>query len=224
MTPNGFEETGCVVVPAVLPAGDCDAAAGLVEALGSGGAGTRSLLSQPWCAALAQRLRQHRVLSGLMPAGLVAVQCTFFEKSASLNWLVPVHQDLGIPVAERVDHPALRAWSQKEGALFVQPPVDFLAQLIAVRIHLDPCTAQDGPLRAIPGTHRRGLITDEDAGALRARGPEISLCADKGDAVVMRPLLLHASSKATGTSRRRVLHFLFGPGQPPHGLRWQHAA
>jgi ectoine hydroxylase-related dioxygenase (phytanoyl-CoA dioxygenase family) len=154
---------------------------------------------------------------------LVAGARGAFEKSASLNWLVPVHQDLAIPVAERVDHPALRAWSEKEDTLFVQPPVDFLAQLIAVRVHLDACTAQDGPLRAIPGTHRRGQITEQDAGALRARGPEITLCADKGDAIVMRPLLLHASSKATGASRRRVLHFLFATCHPPHGLRWHHA-
>lgn len=211
-------------VPAVLPADDCDAIADLVDALGPGGAGTRSLLAHPWCRALAQRLRQHPVLSGLMQPGSVAVQCTFFEKSASLNWLVPVHQDLAIPVAERVDHPALRAWSEKEGSLFVQAPVDFLAHLVAVRVHLDACTAQDGPLRAIPGTHRLGKIADPDASALRARGPEITLCADKGDAVAMRPLLLHASSKATGTSRRRVLHFLFAPRHPPHGLRWHHAA
>jgi len=73
--------------------------------------------------------------------------------------------------------PALRAWSEKEGVLFVQAPVDFLAQLIAVRAHLDACTAQDGPLRTVPGT-----------------------------------------------SRRRVLHFLFAPRHPPHGLRWHHAA
>jgi ectoine hydroxylase-related dioxygenase (phytanoyl-CoA dioxygenase family) len=159
-----------------------------------------------------------------MPTGSVAVQCTFFEKSAAINWLVPVHQDLGIPVAERVDHPALRAWSEKEGSLFVQPPADFLAQLIAVRLHLDPCTAQDGPLRVIPGTHRCGRIADEEAIALRSRGLEVTLCAAKGDALAMRPLLLHASSKATGTSRRRVLHFLFAPADPPHGLRWQHAA
>jgi hypothetical protein len=36
----------------------------------------------------------------------------------------------------------------------------------------------------------------------------------------MRPLLLHASSKATGTSRRRVLHFVFGPPDLPLGLAW----
>lgn len=223
LTTQSLEESGSALVPAVLAPDDCDRIADLVQALGAAGAGTRSLLAQPWCAALARRLLQHPVLSGWMPAGSVAVQCTFFEKSAAINWLVPVHQDLGIPVAERVDHPALRAWSEKEGSLFVQPPADFLAQLIAVRLHLDPCTAQDGPLRVIPGTHRRGHIADEEAIALRSRGLEVTLCAAKGDALVMRPLLLHASSKATGTGRRRVLHFLFAPADPPHGLRWQHA-
>jgi hypothetical protein len=43
-------------------------------------------------------------------------------------------------------------------------------------------------------------------------------------ALVMRPLALHTSSKATGTSRRRVLHFVFGPAELPYGLQWEHAA
>jgi hypothetical protein len=37
----------------------------------------------------------------------------------------------------------------------------------------------------------------------------------------MRPLILHASSKATGAGERRVLHFLFGPPTLPHGLKWR---
>ena len=41
--------------------------------------------------------------------------------------------------------------------------------------------------------------------------------------MILRPLLLHASSKATGGSRRRVLHFLFGPRELPCGLAWAHA-
>ena len=36
----------------------------------------------------------------------------------------------------------------------------------------------------------------------------------------MRPLLLHASSKASGTSRRPVLHFLFDPAALPDGMAW----
>ena len=38
--------------------------------------------------------------------------------------------------------------------------------------------------------------------------------------MLMRPLLLHASSKTAGTSRRRVLHFLFGPRELAFGLVW----
>jgi hypothetical protein len=53
---------------------------------------------------------------------------------------------------------------------------------------------------------------------------EIACNAHRGSALVMRPLLLHASSKASGLSRRRVLHLLFGPRQLPHGLNWQHVA
>ena len=40
---------------------------------------------------------------------------------------------------------------------------------------------------------------------------------------MMLPLLLHASSKATGARRRRVRHLLFGPRRPPLGLAWAHA-
>jgi hypothetical protein len=36
----------------------------------------------------------------------------------------------------------------------------------------------------------------------------------------MRPLLLHASSKAINPNRRRVLHFLFGSASLPLGLEW----
>jgi hypothetical protein len=102
-------------------------------------AGTRCLLSQSWCGSLAQRLRKHSFLSRLVPAEFVAVQCAYFEKSASCNGLVPFHQDLSIPVAERVCDPALRGWSEKEGALFVQAPVGILEQLVALRVHLDFC-------------------------------------------------------------------------------------
>jgi ectoine hydroxylase-related dioxygenase (phytanoyl-CoA dioxygenase family) len=187
------------------------------------GGGTRCLLPLAWCAALACRLRLHPALSGLIPAGHVAVQCTYFEKSASRNWLVPIHQDLSIPVACRVDAPGLRGWSEKEGALFVQAPAELLAQLVAVRVHLDACGADDGPLRVLPGSHRLGLVAPEAAVLARNAAAEVTCEAAPGDALVMRPLLLHASSKASGQSRRRVLHFVFGPPLLTHGLAWRQA-
>ena len=214
---------GFALVPEVLRTEECEAIAGYASPSVSTSAGTRSLLQQSWCASLAERLREHPVLSKLVPAEFVAAQCTYFEKSASRNWLVPVHQDLSIPVAARVSNPALRGWSEKEGSLFVQAPIEFLEKLVAVRVHLDACASQDGPLRVVPGTHGRGRIEPEVAAAIRATAMEVPCHAEKGEALAMRPLLLHASSKATGTSRRRVLHFLFGPRQLPYGLRWQHA-
>lgn len=156
MTPDSFPATGFALIPAILPAAECESIAARIQP-GAASAGTRCLLPLAWCAALARRLRLHPALTGLIPAGHVAVQCTYFEKSAARNWLVPVHQDLSIPVARRVDAPGLRGWSEKEGALFVQAPAELLAQLVAVRVHLDACGADDGLLRVLPGSHGLAL-------------------------------------------------------------------
>ena len=72
------------------------------------------------------------------------------------------------------DAPGLRGWSQKEGALFVQAPVELLAQLVAVRVHLDACGADDGPLRVLPGSHRLGLVAPE--AAVLARNAVAGFC------------------------------------------------
>lgn len=189
----------------------------------SASGGQRDMLARPWCRALAHRLQQLPALAGLIPASAVAVQCTYFEKTAARNWLVPLHQDLSIPVAERVDAPGLHGWSDKDGALFVQPPAPLLQSLLAVRLHLDPCQADDGPLRMVPASHRQGVLAADAAQALRTTMGDTACHADAGTALVMRPLLLHASSKAGGTGRRRVLHFVFGPAQLPWGLRWPDA-
>jgi hypothetical protein len=215
-----FLRDGFAVVPTVLSDAQCDAVAAWVDAFASDSPGTRSLLSHDGCRALVATLRAHPSLAVLIPADHVAVQCTYFEKSIDNNWLVPIHQDLSIPVRARVDHPALRGWSDKEGTLFVQPPADVLETLVAVRIHLDPCLETDGPLQLVPGTHTRGRIDAAEASRLKQAGPVIACTVDRGGALVMRPLALHASSKATGTSRRRVLHIVFGPAEPGYGLQW----
>jgi hypothetical protein len=220
MSGAGFDADGFVVVERVLAAPECAALAARVLLADPGAGGTRCLLAQPWCVALAARLRAHAALSGLIPAGHVAVQCTWFEKSAARNWLVPIHQDLSIPVAARVADAALRGWSEKEGTLFVRAPDEVLARMVAVRIHLDPCGGDDGPLRVVAGSHRHGVLSDDAAAAMRASTPETICLGGVGSALVMRPLLLHASSKGRGNSQRRVLHFVFGPRELPYGLQW----
>lgn len=214
-----LDADGFALVPKLLSEAECDRVAQALSSAELQGVGSRRLLEEDWCADLAQRLLIHPEIRGALPVNARAVQCTFFEKSAERNWLVPIHQDLSIPVARRVSHPALSGWSEKEGAVFVQPPDTVLRQLLAVRVHIDRCSEEDGPLRLVPGSHQLGRV-DPDRAAILGRTQGIVVPAERGDALLMRPLVLHASSKSSGTSRRRVLHFLFGPEALPFGLAW----
>lgn len=213
-----FAREGYLAVAGAVTSSLCDRLGAAFDGMSL--TGTRNTLA---CAAelgLLAQLRACPDLAAVLPADAVAVQCTFFQKSANRNWLVSLHQDRSIPVRSRVTHSALRGWSEKEGVLYVQPPMEVLQQMVAVRVHLDPCGTQDGPLRVVPGSHRQGVVRNPTAMGYVER-----VClAQTGDVLAMRPLLLHASSKACGTSRRRVLHVLFGPAALPCGLVWAQTA
>jgi hypothetical protein len=217
-TQNGFAITGPLLSRAA-----CAEIESVVDRIAFNGAGTRSLIDRPWCQVLSKSIRQYPDVRQLLPDDYVAVQCTYFEKSVALNWLVPLHQDLSIPVKERIEHPELTGWSEKDGSIFVQPPREFLEKLVALRLHIDECGLEDGPLKVISGSHLLGRLCNDAALEIRAMRGEVACPVEKGCALMMRPLLLHASSKSVGQSRRRVLHFVFGPRNPPYGLTWRHA-
>ncbi|MCX5660605.1 MAG: phytanoyl-CoA dioxygenase family protein [Planctomycetota bacterium] len=217
-------EHGHLVTAPLLTAAACDDLIAQLDTVTIDGAGTRNLLDLPWCAALARRLASAAPIAARLPPDPACVQCTYFEKSPARNWLVPLHQDLSIPVAARVDHPAIRGWSEKEGLLYAQPPAEVLEELLAVRLQLDEPGEADGALRVVPGSHRAGILTDRDAAALRDRTGETTCPVPRGGALLLRPLLLHASSKLAGLRPRGVLHFLFGPAKLPLGLQWARTA
>lgn len=212
---------GYLLLPGLLEPEQRQALIARLGTLPAGTAGERELLDQPWCQSLARWLVERPALRAMLPADPVTVQCTLFEKSTERNWLVSPHQDLVIPVAERVAHPALTVWSVKGGRHFVLAPAELLTGMIALRLHLDDAAAADGGLRFVPGSHRAGVLDEAGARHWRDQAGEVAVDAHAGDALLMRPLVLHASSKATNTAgRRRVLHFLFGPAELPYGLRW----
>ncbi len=216
-----FADAGFTRIGAFLTADECDAVASALEAEPLTRAGRRTLLAVPWCRALAARIATDARIRAYLPPSPCCVQITRFEKSTARNWLVPFHQDRHAPVRERVDDPRLRGWSFKDGRTFVALPDATLAVMVAVRLHVDPCGASHGALRVIPGTHRDGTRTAERIASDVSRGPAAELHAAAGDLWLLRPLLLHASSRAVTPNRRRVLQFLFAPSRPPHGLRWR---
>ncbi len=218
-----FEARGYAIEPSVLSDAECAHLGAAVGAVDLQGAGTRELLNFDWAQRLARQLRDVPSLSVLLGISRTAIQCTYFAKVASRNWLVALHQDLSIPVAERVADAPCKAWSKKEGGWFCQPPVDLLAQLVAVRVHLDDSTEANGPLRVVPGSHRLGRIAAPEVAQHRRTLGEVACVAPQRAAVAMRPLVLHASSKAISNAPRRVLHYVFGPAELPWGLRWRNA-
>jgi hypothetical protein len=221
--PNQWDVQGFAVVARVLDSAHCEQLSDALCNRDPSWTGLRGLLTERGCEALAVTLRRHPALAPFLPPASVAVQCTLFEKSPSQNWLVSLHQDLSIPVKERVDDPELTGWSEKDGRVFVQPPTNLLEALVAVRVHLDEGGPEGGALRVVPGSHRFGRLDAVRAAALRAESGEIVPEVPRGGVLVMRPLLLHASSKATVPVYRRVLHFVFGPPELPAGLQWKDA-
>jgi len=139
--PQSLDTHGYAVVPRAVEHARIDSIASLLAHAPLDGAGTRRMLDPDWCAALARDLRSMSWLRPHLPDDAVAVQCTAFVKSPERNWLVSIHQDLSIPVAERVESPACSGWSEKEGDVFVQPPISVLERMLAVRLHLDDCHA-----------------------------------------------------------------------------------
>jgi hypothetical protein len=217
-----FQKSGYFVIPGVIDAVLNRRLGAFVGGIGSG-AGSRRLLDEAWCAHLAGALRGDARIRSLLPRNALAVQCTLFDKSPTRNWLVAFHQDLSIPVSSRVNCPECSGWSEKEGHLYVQPPVSVLERLVAVRVHIDDCSAESGALRVVPHSHMEGRVDPSQAEALRQRHGETVIPVAQGGVLLMRPLLLHASSKATSLAPRRVLHFVFAPPKLPFGLEWQWA-
>ena len=220
MSPAILADAGWLRVPSGLSRATLDALPADAT-LDAGDAGSRNLLAQAWCSDLVAPLRARLQALGLLPDDAVAVQCTLFRKTPDCNWKVPYHQDLSIPVAERIADATLSGWSVKEDSHYVQAPAGLLDVLVAVRLHLDACGDDEGVLRVVPGSHLRGRLGSEEIAAIDKQQDEVVCTADVGDLLLMRPLLLHASSKAERPSGRRVLHFLFAPRQPGCGLHWR---
>lgn len=142
-------------------------------------------------------------LSPLIGPHYRAVRGIFFDKTQGANWPVPWHQDLSVAVKERRELPGWENWSVKRGVTHVQPPPEILARMVTMRLHLDDCPAENGALRVIPGSHRCGPVARAHMDGI---GEAETVTAMAGDALFMRPLILHASSSAQKPGHRRVLH------------------
>jgi ectoine hydroxylase-related dioxygenase (phytanoyl-CoA dioxygenase family) len=160
------------------------------------------------------------VARAVIGPGARVTRSILFDKTAASNWLVPWHQDVTIAVQARHEMTGFGPWSVKEGSPHVQPPAGVLESMITLRLHLDDTPAGNGALRVAPGSHRFGFIEPSDIPAHPSRCHEYICEVKAGDVVLMRPLLLHASSKSANPDRRRVLHVEYAASDLPAPLQW----
>ncbi|HZF38433.1 MAG TPA: phytanoyl-CoA dioxygenase family protein [Blastocatellia bacterium] len=204
----------------VLQDRECD---DLIEAVppclqGRSLAGARNLMSIPAVELVAKDDRLLRIARRALGDGAAPFRATLFDKSARANWLVVWHQDTALLLASRNDSTEWGSWSTKAGILYAHAPAWALSRVLALRIHLDASTSENGPLRVIPGSHLGGVLSDDEILKLARTRENVEALVPRGGVLAMRPLLVHSSSKARGGSPRRVHHIEYadeldlGPG------------
>ena len=169
-------------------------------------AGARHVLKIPVVGDLALDRRLLDVASEFVGPSPVAFRATLFDKSRVSNWLVAWHQDTALPLRSRIDDAEWGPWSRKAGVLYAHAPAWALERVVALRVCLDDSTATNGPLRVLPNTHLRGVLSDKEIEQVARETATVDCVAPAGGVVAMRPLTVHASSKSLTDRPRRVLH------------------
>jgi hypothetical protein len=156
-------------------------------------------------------------LESILGSDYGLVRVLFFDKPPERSWTLPWHKDLTIAVREhRQGSHAFTKPTTKTGLPHVEAPVELLESMATARLHLDDVTEENGPLLVLPGSHRTGK-------SMELSGHPTPIHACRGDVLLMRPLLAHASGRShAGTTRhRRILHFEFAPSRSlADGFAW----
>ncbi len=183
--------------------------------------GVRNLLKLSLaCRELAASPSIRAMVTPVLGEECFAARGTFFDKVPGANWNLRWHQDSVISVKERLEVPGFHAWATKAGVTQVRPPVEILAKMLAIRIHLDDCNETNGALRILKGSHHQRWERDDLFDAKSKY--EMTTCeVPLGGILAMRPLALHASSASDSPHHRRVIHIEYASGELPFGLEWK---
>ena len=160
----------------------------------------------------------HTILDAFSPK-LILTKAIYFDKPPNSNWYVTWHQDTTINVREKIEIDGYTGWTKKGEMWGVCPPEEILHQTMTIRVHLDETTADNGALNVLPGSHKQRL-EDEYKKLITENCTPVTCEVPAGGVHLMKPLLLHASSKTTNNKRRRVIHMEFCNSALPNGLKW----
>lgn len=229
-----LQQDGFAIVPDVLSADCCDQMCRLVEqaiAQDRNGCvsnsnstfGLRNLTDAiPEVCELLQVKPLQQLIQEIVGEDAFLVRATLFDKTDQANWGVFWHQDLAIAVQDRHEVEGFGGWTRKAGVVCCQPPSDVMNRILAVRLHLDDCTADNGALKVLKGSHCHGRIAETNMDQVQIGLEEVVCEVSQGGAVLMNPLTLHASGQKNVSGHRRVIHLEFTNQELPQALQWKY--
>lgn len=162
--------------------------------------------------------RLRTITDQLFGAGYFLVKSIYFDKPEQSNWFVAYHQDLTISVDQKKQVAGFEQWTVKNDQFAVQPPVSLLENIFTIRIHLDDTDENNGALKIVPGSHRKGIYRPGTIDWNTEK--EVSCKVPRGGIMIMQPLLLHASNRTLNNNKRRVILLEFSNQLLPGGLQW----
>jgi ectoine hydroxylase-related dioxygenase (phytanoyl-CoA dioxygenase family) len=221
-----LEQCGYAVLPAVFAAKQLDAilqdlsrafaedeTASTLRAMDGSVYGARNLL-QLWPPVIDtwKQSPLPELLAAVLGPQFGLVRVLYFDKPPEQSWALPWHRDETIAVKNnRLPSTHFGKPTKKIGVPHVQAPRWLLEKMLTLRLHLDDVTEANGPLKVVPGSHH-----NSDAAP-------VTILRKRGDVLLMRPLLSHASNKShpETNQHRRILHYEFaGVEELPDGYRW----
>ncbi|XOV66318.1 MAG: WYL domain-containing protein [Fluviicola sp.] len=147
------------------------------------------------------------------------VKAIYFDKPSNENWYVTWHQDVPINVNQKVETPGFGSWTFKKGIHSVCPPEEILHSIFTLRIHLDETDAYNGALKVVPGSFKK-RFTNKEISTITENCTPVTCRVHEGGVQMMKPLVLHASSKSKTQKKRRVIHLEFSSSELPGDLTW----
>jgi hypothetical protein len=168
-------------------------------------AGARHLMKHPAVSDVANDPRLSAIATGFLGSSTVPFRATLFDKTTARNWLVPWHQDTALPLQERRDVPGWGPWSTKAGITYAHAPGDGAVSRRGSTPALRRFASGQRALRVLPGTHALVVLSEADTERLVREISPVDCLVPSGGIIAMRPLILHASSKADIDHPRKVL-------------------
>ena len=205
---DGIDTNGFETFERLIPEDKLAPVRGLLadEKLPRSRAGIRHAMRHPTVAIFASSPELLQIAQAALGGDAFPFRATIFHKAQASNWLVVWHQDTALPLREKREATGWGPWSVKEGLIYAHAPARVLEKVVALRVHLDNSLPENGPLRVVPGSHKYGVLDEEQIHRLVAESTSVECLAGSGAVLAMKPLIVHSSSKSISTTPRRVLH------------------